>query len=192
MKFDLVYCDPPWYYHSDTTGTNHASKHYPLMDQEALKALPVRDVLTKTGAVLMWATGPRLNFAFELIHAWKLHYRGVAFVWVKIRKDGQLIHGQGVPPTFTKPTSEFVLLATMKKAGRPIPLASLNTPQVVLAPRGKHSEKPEIFRELIENTFVECSKLELFSRKPVEGWTTLGNEIDGKDIHESLIELIGK
>lgn len=186
-KFDLIYCDPPWKYHSDGTGTNIASKHYSLMSQEELKNLPVKSVLSRPGAVLMWATCPRLDFAIEVLKSWGLHYRGVAFVWVKTRKDGEIINGQGVPPTFTKPTTELVLLGTTKKSGRAIPLQKFNTPQVVLAPRGKHSEKPEVFRRLIEQTFKPpYTKLEMFARKPINGWTVVGNEIDGLDIKDKL------
>jgi len=190
-KFDLLLCDPPWKYTQDNTGTNIASRHYGLMDQKDLNDLPVKDILNKKAAVLMWATGPKLDFAVETMKAWGLHYRGVAFVWVKTRKsDGVIINGQGVPPTFTKPTTEFLLLGTTKKAGRMIPLKKFNTAQVVLAPRGKHSEKPEVFREMVEKTFLEpYSKIELFSRKKVPGWTTLGNEIDGMDIKETIKNL---
>ena len=191
-KFDLVYCDPPWKYHSDTTGTNHASKHYNLMSQEEINALPVKSLLKRPGAVLMWATGPRLNFAIQTLEEWGLRYRGVAFVWVKTRKDGKIINGQGVPPTFTKPTTEFVLLGTTRKAGRPIPLQKFNTPQVILAPRGKHSAKPEVFREHIEATFKPpYDKLEMFSRKPVPGWTSIGDGVNGEDILTSIQKLNG-
>lgn len=191
-KFDLIYVDCPWYYHSDGTGSNLASKHYNLMSQEDLKALPIKSILNKNAAVLMWATGPRLDYAVDLLKSWDLHYRGVAFIWVKTRADGKIINGQGVPPTFTKPTTEFVLLGTTKKSGRPIPLQKFNTPQVVLAPRGKHSEKPKIFRELIEQTFKPpYEKLEMFARKPVPGWTCIGDGINGEDIQTSIGRING-
>ena len=192
-KFDLIYCDPPWKYFGDTTGTNIASRHYNLMTQDEINALPVKALLKKPGAVLLWATGPRLNFAIETLKAWGLRYRGVAFVWVKTRKDGVIINGQGVPPTFTKPTTEFVLLGTTRKSGRPIPLQKFNTPQVILAPRGKHSVKPAIFRKHIEETFKPpYDKLEMFARKSVPGWTCIGNEINGKDISLTIEELLQK
>jgi len=192
-KFDILLCDPPWSYTQDNTGTNHASKHYNLMSQEDLNNLPIKSILNKKAAVFMWATGPRLNFAIETMKAWGLHYRGVAFVWVKTRKsDNAIINGQGVPPTFTKPTTEFVLLGTTQKAGRPVPLKKFNTPQVVLAPRGKHSEKPEIFRDLLEKTFelnASHKKIEMFARKKVDGWTVIGNGIEEIDIKDAIANL---
>jgi len=33
-------------------------------------------------------------------------------------------------------------------------------------------------------------RIELFSRLPVEGWTCLGNDINGKDIHQAIKEII--
>lgn len=190
-KFDLLYVDCPWKYYGSSTKNAAAGKHYPLMAQDALKTLPVRSILNKKAAVFMWATCPRLDYAIEVMKAWGLHYRGVAFVWVKTRKsDNAIINGQGVPPTFTKPTTELLLLGTTKKTGRMIPLKKFNTPQVVLAPRGGHSEKPEIFRKLIEQTLKPpYNKLEMFARKTTPGWTSIGDGIDGVDIRTALAKL---
>jgi N6-adenosine-specific RNA methylase IME4 len=55
--------------------------------------------------------------------------------------------------------------------------------------QGKHSEKPEAARERIMELFQPENPLELFARRRVEGWTTLGNELDGLDITESLKRL---
>jgi N6-adenosine-specific RNA methylase IME4 len=190
-KFDVIYADCPWHYYGSPNKHAAAGKHYTLMGQEELKSLPICSLLKKQGALFLWATGPRLNHAIELIKAWNLHYRGVAFVWVKTRKDGKIIYGQGVPPTFSKPTTEFVLHATTCKTGRPIKLKKFNTPQVILAPRGAHSEKPEIFRILIEDTYQgSLDKLELFARKTTDDWHSIGDEIDGLDIRLSIAKLL--
>ena len=163
------------------------------MEQYSLKALPVTSVLNKKAAVFMWATGPRLDYAIEVMKAWGLHYRGIAHIWVKTRKkDNGIINGQGVPPTYTKPTTELLLLGTTKKAGRMIPLQKFNTAQVVLCPRAGHSEKPEIFRQLIEQTLKPpYTKLEMFARKKTPGWTVIGDGVGGEDIMTSLAKLNG-
>jgi len=49
---------------------------------------------------------------------------------------------------------------------------------VVDARRGRHSEKPEVFYELIERMYPERSKLELFARRRRPGWSAWGNEVD--------------
>lgn len=195
MKFDLVYIDPPWFYTSFSTAS--ASQHYNLMTQEDICKLKIKDLCKKNAAVLVWATGPKLNDAIEAIERWGLHYRGVAFVWVKTRKtDNAIISGQGVPPTFTKPTTEFLLLATTSKTGRPLKLQSSKEPQVILAPREGHSVKPATFRRHIASVlkdYASLDKIEIFARQQVVGWTTIGNGITpNKDIRDSIQELLDK
>jgi len=190
-KYDLILIDPPWSY--TVFGTAGASKHYSLMSQADICALNIKSILKKNAMVLVWATGPRLDYAMEAIKAWGLHYRGIAFVWVKTRKgDNGIISGQGVPPTFTKPTSEIVLCATTKKSGRPVKLQKFNTPQVILAPRTHHSSKPEEIRKEIDSTVgSSIDKLEIFARATVPRWDTIGNAVCGEDISVSIGKLNG-
>lgn len=174
--YDIVYADPPWFYYGSQIKDAAAAKHYPLMDQAALARLPVRSIMSKRAALFLWATGPRLNFAIELIERWGLHYRGVAYVWVKVNRRGEVIRGQGVMPTFTKPTTEFVLAATTVPAGRPFPLLDLSQGQVVMVPRGEHSRKPAVFRNLITQLCGDRSRIELFAREINAGWDAWGPE----------------
>ena len=175
-RYDIVYVDPPWYYYGSPVKDAAAAKHYPLMSLEELAAIDVRAILNKRAAVFMWATCPRLNFAIDLINAWGLHYRGVSYVWVKVNRRGEPIAGQGVPPTFTKPTSELLLVATTNATGRPFPILDLAQAQVVLEPRGAHSEKPAVFRTLIERLCGNRPRIELFARTRVAGWDAWGAE----------------
>jgi N6-adenosine-specific RNA methylase IME4 len=174
--YDIVYADPPWFYYGSQIKDAAAAKHYPLMTQDDLASLPVRSIMAKRSALFMWATGPRLDFAIELIKNWGLHYRGVAYVWVKINKRGEIIRGQGVPPTFTKPTTEFVLAATTMPTGRAFPLLDLGQGQVVLESRSEHSRKPSAFRRLIEDLCGERPRIELFARESNQGWDVWGPE----------------
>lgn len=176
--YDIVYADPPWFYYGSRTKDAAAGKHYPLMDQEALMKLPVRSIMSKRAVLFLWATGPRLNFAVELIERWGLHYRGVAYVWVKVNRRGEVIRGQGVTPTFTKPTTEFILAATTMPTGRPFPLQDLAQGQVVMEPRAEHSRKPAVFRKLITQLCGERSRIELFARSRTSGWESWGPEIE--------------
>jgi N6-adenosine-specific RNA methylase IME4 len=175
--YEIVYADPPWFYYGSQIKDAAAAKHYPLMSQEELAELPVRSIMTKRAALFLWCTGPRLNFAIELIERWGLHYRGVAYVWVKINSRGEPIRGQGVPPTFTKPTTEFVLAATTMPTGRPFPILDLSQAQVLLAPRSAHSRKPPIVREQIEKLCGRRPRIELFARDAAPGWDAWGAEL---------------
>lgn len=176
-RYDIAYVDPPWYYYGSPIKDAAAGKHYPLMALEELAAIDVRRLLNRRAAVFLWATCPRLDFALKLIDAWELHYRGVAYVWVKVNKRGKIISGQGVAPTFTKPTSELLLVATTNRTGRPFPIRDLAAPQVILHPRAAHSEKPAIFRTLIERLCGKRSRVELFARSRSPGWDTWGAEL---------------
>ena len=179
--YDVVYADPPWFYYGSQLKDAAAAKHYPLMSQEELAALPVRKMMSKRAALFLWATCPRLNFAMDLIDAWGLHYRGVAYVWVKTNAKGKIIAGQGVPPTFTKPTTELLLVASTVPTGRPFPILDLAQPQVVLNPRSAHSEKPAIFRDLIDSLCGKRPRIELFARSKVKGWDNWGAEVGKLD-----------
>lgn len=186
--YDILLADCPWWYYGSGTKDAAAGKHYELMSQDDLSALPVRDLLTKSAAVFMWATCPRLDFAIDLIRSWGLHYRGVAWVWVKTRKDGTPIHGQGVPPTFTKPTTELLLAASTRPRGRPFQIQTSKMEQVVEVPiegpvelaarTDVHSEKPKKFHRLIEELAGPLpSKIELFCRGwPEPTWHGWGKE----------------
>lgn len=175
--FEIVYADPPWEYYGSPIKDAAAAKHYSLMSQASLAALPVREIMAKRAALFLWATGPRLQMAIELLQNWGLHFRGVLYVWVKTNRRGEIIRGQGIPPTFTKPTSEFVLAGTTAKTGRPFPLRDLAQAQVVLHPRAEHSRKPAIFRTMIEDLCGARPRIELFARESARGWVSWGAEI---------------
>jgi N6-adenosine-specific RNA methylase IME4 len=59
----------------------------------------------------------------------------------------------------------------------PVPAPGEQLPQVVEAPRGRHSEKPEAFAKMIERLFPRTPKIELFARKARPGWEAWGNEV---------------
>lgn len=175
-KYDIVYCDFPWNHYGSATKNAAAGKHYDLMSDEEVMSFPMKSLLRdpKHGAFFIWATCPRLDMAIRAIKAWNLVYRGVAFNWVKTRKDGKVIGAQGIPPTGTKPTSELCLLATVQKTGRPFKLLDAGVPQVVLAPRGKHSQKPAEVRDRIVRLYGDRPRIELFARQAEIGWDRWG------------------
>lgn len=176
-KFSVIYADPPWSYYGDPTKDQACGKHYACMTDEELAGLPVRDLCCDDSVVLVWATCPRLDSAIRLISAWGLQYRGIPFIWVKTSKDGKIINGQGVRPTITKPTCELLLAGSINKRGRPLPVLNESMGQVVLAPRGRHSEKPHVVRDKIVGIFGDVPRIELFSRHQCDGWHSWGNEV---------------
>lgn len=177
-KYDVILMDPPWSYYGAQDKMGAAAKFYPTMSDEDLMAMDIQSILNKPGVVFMWVTSPRLDFAIDLLRAWGLTYRGVAFTWVKTKKDQQTpIGAQGVRPSVVKPTTEFVIVASNVTKGRPLPLADEGVPHVVLAAKMEHSRKPDEIHRRIERLYPDQAKLEMFARRPMDGWDVWGNEV---------------
>jgi len=175
--YNVVVLDPPWTYRV-AHHTNKATNHYVTMPNCAIEALPVRDIMARESVALVWATCPCLHHAIYAIDCWGLHFRGVPFVWAKTRKDGRLMGAKGVSPNTVKPTTELVLAATIKRTGRGLPIMTQKLRQVVLAPCGKHSVKPQAVYDAIDELFGdEVSKIDMFARKLRPGWDVWGDEI---------------
>lgn len=175
--YDVVLADPPWAYTGSPTKWAAAGKHYSLMGVDAIGALPVREVLAPKAVLFCWATGPKLHHAIGALDAWGLHYRGVAFVWVKTARNGVPLKAQGVRPSIVKPLTEFVLAASTVPTGRPLPIADEAVVQTVFAPKRRHSEKPETVQDRIDLLYPDARKLELFARRPRAGWDCWGDEL---------------
>jgi N6-adenosine-specific RNA methylase IME4 len=64
----------------------------------------------------------------------------------------------------------------------PAPAQGTQSPSIIRAPRGKHSEKQECVIEMIEQYFPNVPKLELNCRGPPRpGWYAWGDETDPVD-----------
>ena len=51
--------------------------------------------------------------------------------------------------------------------------------RLLIAPRGRRSEKPIEAYQRIERLFGNVSRVELFTRRRRSGWDAFGNEIEG-------------
>jgi N6-adenosine-specific RNA methylase IME4 len=177
--YEVVYADPNWQYYGDPNKDQAAGKHYAGMPYEAISALPVREIMAKRAALFCWVTSPLAFYQMVAISKWGLHYRGVTYVWPKTRKDGGLIAGQGVRPTFTKPTTEYLTAWTTNARGRPFRIYTERQAQVHPLPRPKrHSEKPAEFRDLLVELCGERKRIELWARVGVDGWDSIGDELE--------------
>lgn len=66
---------------------------------------------------------------------------------------------------------------------------------VCFAENLKHSAKPENLQNSLDMMFPNSNKIEIFARRPREGWLCLGNQSPtslGEDIRDSLNKLINK
>ena len=175
-SYDVIVADPPWSYHGQQDKWGAAAKFYDTLDDETMLSLPIPRLLSHKGILFLWATSPRLDAALRCIDSWGLTFRGVAFVWVKTRKDGKPIGAQGVRPSIIKPTAEYVLAASRVEKGRPLKLCNEAVPNVILAPRREHSRKPEEVQAYLETMYPSARRLEMFAREARDGWDCWGDQ----------------
>ena len=169
--FRVLYADPPWAY--ENTGADEddswgrAGKHYPTMSIDDLCALPVRDIVAADAVLFLWVTSPLLAECWPVIDAWGFTYKA-SIVWDKAAH----VFGH-----YVAVQHELLLICTRGSClpDHPTPMP----PSVMTIRKSRtHSEKPDAFRALIDQLYDGGAdqKVELFSRRPVPGWTMHGNE----------------
>lgn len=169
-KYAVIYADPPWTFQvwSGEGKDRAAENHYPTMTQAEIEALPIADLAADDCALFLWAVWPQLPEALAVIKAWGFEYKTCAFVWAKSTKDGErFATGMGY---WTRANSEVCLLATRGSPKR----LNADVHQIV-SPRTEHSRKPDEVAERIER-LVNGPYIELFARRPREGWHVWGNQ----------------
>jgi len=174
-KYSIIYADPPWKYNdrrnTHTRFCGGAMSHYPVMSFKEIKALPVGDIGSENSALFLWCTFPQLDEQITLFNAYGYKYVTQAFTWIKTNvKNGKPFFGIGY---YTKSNPEVCLLGIRGKM-KPV---SNHVSSVVIAPRGKHSEKPAEIRDRIVQLFGDVPRIELFARQTVTGWDSWGNEV---------------
>ena len=137
--------------------------------------MKVAELAADHAFLFLWATGPKLELAFDLIRCWGFTYKTVHHVWATTYAGGAAVVGAGY---YTRPSCEFVLVGTR---GSPLGRFNLDRsiPQLIHAYRSPvHSEKPPEVFDAIE-LFAEKAthKIELFARRRRIGWDVWGKEV---------------
>lgn len=163
-KYQIIYADPPWRYNFSKKTVDSIEAHYPTMSLEEIKNLniPAED----NSVLYLWATAPKILEALGVMESWGFTYKTQA-IWDK--------GGLGLGYWF-RGQHEILLVGTKGKFSPPF--NKLRVGSVFRIDKGKHSKKPNKIRELIDLWYPECSKLELFAREKVEGWSVWGNEVE--------------
>lgn len=173
-RYSIILCDPPWAFktYSDKGKGRSAEKHYPCLSLDNIKSLPVQRISAEDCALFLWATGPHLEHAFDVINAWGFTYKSLAFVWCKLNKNGYgTFMGTGY---WTRANAEICLLATRGNPKR----ISASVHQIVNTPVQEHSKKPDCVRDRIVKLMGNLPRIELFARQRVDGWDCWGNEVE--------------
>ena len=205
-KYSLIYADPCWSY--DNKGTRaKADNHYSTMNLTELKRLPVWDLAADDAVLAMWWVPPMPLEAIQLAEAWGFKVKNMClFTWHKLNQcaerniDAWLeaqkkIEGADVSAAaifsaldeqtrmglgnYTRSNAENVLVAVK---GKGIPRLQADIKQMILAPIGAHSAKPEECRRRLERLYGDVPRIELFSRGDDPAWHHWGNECDSSVI----------
>lgn len=175
-QYQVVYADPPWEYTSGFPGWGGRGKRrslpYPSMTLSEIKALNIKSVLKKEGYLFLWVTNKYLEKGFEVVRSWGCVPRQT-LVWCK-----EPI-GQGLGGMFAT-TTEFLIVAQNIREGTNAHGTRTSKQKVNTSwfrqPRGRHSEKPDFFRKVIEKV-CDGPYLELFAREKFDAWDIWGNEL---------------
>jgi site-specific DNA-methyltransferase (adenine-specific) len=179
-KYNIIYADPPWSY-DDKLGSNPrwGAMTYPTMTQDAINALPIQNIAAKDCILFMWVTMPKLQEGLDTIKAWGFTYKTCAFCWVKQNPSGNGIYsGLG---RWVNGNAEICLLATKGRPAR----VSKSVKQIVMAPRRRHSQKPDEVRDRIVELMGDLPRIELFARSGADGWDCWGNEAPNQQEDDS-------
>lgn len=181
--FPILYADPPWAY-SDKKCNGAAEWHYRTMANGDIAKIPVWSLAAKDAVLFMWGTYPLLAEMLELGKAWGFTYKSIAFQWVKrYSKSGDPFFGLG---RWTRGNTEGCFLFTKGKPKRVHngvsqlveEWAETDLPVILDAPITRHSAKPAIVREKIQQLMgAEPAAIELFARESAPGWECWGNEV---------------
>ena len=109
------------------------------------------------------------------MEAWGFQYKTAAFVWgKKNRKAGTNFWGMGA---YTRANAEVVLLGVKPKTKARQAVKRQDVHQIVEAPVGRHSAKPDEVRQRIVDLCGDVPRVELFAREKPDGWDVWGDEV---------------
>ncbi len=179
-KYQIILADPPWEWktYSAKGRVKTSDKHYPLMTVEEIKLMGhiIPEIVDDNSILFMWVQDAHLHNAIHIGEQWGFTYKTIAFVWDKQN------FGMGY---WTRKGAEICLLFTK---GRPKRISG-GVRQFISEKSIIHSKKPDEIRSRIVKLMGDLPRIELFARQKTDGWTSVGNEINGKDIRQELEEI---
>jgi len=160
--YGAIYADPPWQYDNKATRAA-AGDHYQTMTVDKICELPVLERAKKKAHLWLWTTNAFLFESQRVLEAWGFEYKAV-MVWVKPQM------GLG---NYVRVSHEFLVIGS--RGG----LSGQSTKQMswIQHDRLKHSQKPEVFRRVVEDV-SPGPYLELFARCESTGWHSWGDQVE--------------
>lgn len=172
--YATIVADPPWT--PDLGGSwgarvdkGRPQRFYDIMSLDAIKALRVPSA--KQAHLYLWAIAAHVDWGYEVARAWDFE-PVITWTWKK--------PGLGVG-RFRCNTEHVIVARKGSRYGNPFGQGGRHSQAtngtLFEWPRGRHSEKPEPFFDLVES-LSPGPRLELFARRERLGWERWGNEVD--------------
>lgn len=171
-----------------------ASSQYSTMSLDEIARLPVKDLADPRGCLLaLWVPGSMLAAGLHVMQSWGFTHKQL-FVWVKLKRD------HGSEPDVNKTTRvgmgrifrqshEIALIGTSGRSVYPF-LTDHSQRSVAFDLNVGHSVKPETLQDRLDLMMPKVDKLELYARRQRPNWHCLGDALDGRDIRESILDLV--
>lgn len=183
MRYRAIVADPPWRYRTDISkmsrehrekGWSGARPQYDTLTFEQIAGMNVLDYAADDAHLYLWITNGMLvdpaHPAHMICAAWG--FRPVTLItWAKhkVNRPGEPSRKTGY---YYRGASEHVVFGvrgSLKTRGAPATWFGTR--------RLRHSEKPDEFYRMVEEHSYG-PRLDIFARRPRDGWHVFGNEVD--------------
>lgn len=175
-KFSVIVADPPWKFNDKLKMSDikrGAEANYNCMTTQDICNVDT-SLFADDAILFLWRVASMQEEALDVMRAWGFNPKS-ELVWIKTTNDidNKLTFGMG---RYTRNCHETCLIGVRGKGNKLIINHSVRS--IFFAQRMSHSSKPNKFFELVETmTDKQGTYLELFSRKPRDGWTTIGDAL---------------
>ncbi|XP_057663277.1 N(6)-adenine-specific methyltransferase METTL4 [Diorhabda carinulata] len=173
-KFDVILLDPPWWNKYIRRKRKKSTDSYKMIYNDDLKQLPIENLLSDDGLLVVWCTNSKQNsnaLLTDLFPHWNVEFVS-KWYWLKITKTGEPICNFSHPPG--KQPYEKIIFAKRKTNKTNFPV---DGKILVSIPSVLHSHKPPLMEILEKYLSKDSERLEIFARYLLPGWTSYGNEV---------------